>query len=144
MVTSFADILNAVDEVACNALLTELVGDFHLQSHCHRAVACHKPSGNILGMDVDVGDFDGHILAVEPERDAAVAFDLRYLLLCESVDGRCGCLHLLAELRTEFLEVGFDRFHQHAVAVIGELHLLDIDFGEDKLLHGFELASAAF
>ena len=136
-----AQALDAAYQFACNALQAQVLADFQIERNGQSALVGHAPSGNILAEDLYVGQFYvGCIAAGQCEEDAAVVLQLAYLLLCHGLYGGIHVLHQCAELLSHDSEVALHLLYQHAFG-LHKLHLLDVHFVQDELLHCFESLS---
>ena len=70
-----AEVLDAVDEFAGHALLTELVGEFHLECYGEVALVGNEPAGDVLADDFHVFLLYRNFLIFSHEGDGACSFE---------------------------------------------------------------------
>ena len=76
-----SDILDAVNELTCHTLVTEFVGEFHLQCDREVAFVADKPAGNILADDIYINSLNGKGLSLNTDVDGTLLLEHRDIVL---------------------------------------------------------------
>ena len=140
--TFLTDVLDAVDQLTGNALVTQFGGDGDIESDSETTFVGNHPTGDVLSGYFDIGDEYLHRLAFDGEFATALSLKSIDLLLRELHNLSADSFHDFAIAGTQCLEVWLD-----SLAGYGEHNLrkwltyADVALFAQRETHGANLLS---
>ena len=138
-----AEVLDAVDELARQALAGQFGGDVDVQGDGELAVRGHGPAGDVLGGDGDVLGGEGELLVAEGEGEGAGVLQGGDVLGGHAGDVGGDVLHALADLLAQDAEIRLDALAEEGI-VGQEFDFPDVGLSPDDVGHGFHPAAEVF